>query len=118
MLLPMKVSQCGSISRNFSYFRRRSSLDGNAEREGEKGERQPAQVKIRTLMFGFIILVLLSLLAFGGVFFYQFWKPKYGALMVKTTPPGAMISVDGKQEFPLTLPLRGGRYQLKGVKEG
>jgi tetratricopeptide (TPR) repeat protein len=115
--------QCGNAyPETFSYCPSDGSpLDGNAEREDEQSNRQPAQIKVRTLIFGFVILVLLSLIAFGGVFFYQFWKPKYGALVVKTTPPGAMISVDGKVRgvSPLTLEaLRGGRYQLKGVKDG
>jgi tetratricopeptide (TPR) repeat protein len=56
-----------------------------------------------------------------GAFFYQYWKPKYGSLVIKTTPPGAMISVDGKFRgvSPITLTdMRSGSHQLRGTKEG
>ena len=64
---------------------------------------------------------MFPVLAFASAFFYQYWKPKYGGLVVKTTPPGAMISVDGKLRgaSPITLSdLRSGGHQLKLVKEG
>ncbi len=72
-------------------------------------------------MLGFLVLVLVAVLAFATAFFYQYWKPKYGGLIVKTTPPGAMISVDGKLRgvTPFTLSeLRSGGHQLKISKEG
>src|SRR5207247_934438 len=60
-------------------------------------------------------------LAFTGVFFYQYLKPKYGGLVVKTTPSGAAVYVDGKQRgsSPLTIgEIRAGGHQIKAAKEG
>jgi hypothetical protein len=56
-------------------------------------------------MLGIAILILAAGVAFMGTFFYQYWKPKYGSLVIKTTPAGAMISVDGKFRgvTPITL---------------
>ncbi len=72
-------------------------------------------------MLGFMILVVCSVIAFAAAFFYQYWKPKYGSLTIKTTPPGAFIFIDGKLRgaSPITLTdLRSGGHQLKGTKEG
>ncbi len=60
------------------------------------GPRRPAQIRVRTLMTGFAVLVLLGLIAFTAAFLYQYWKPKFGGLTVKTTPVGALVSIDGK----------------------
>ena len=99
-----------------------SPLGKEAEEQGEsRPVRKPAQIRVKTLMLGIAILILVSILAFASAFFYQYWKPKYGGLVVKTTPPGAMISVDGKLRgaTPITLSdLRSGGHQLKIVKEG
>jgi len=81
----------------------------------------PAQIRVRTLILGLATLVLAAAVAFAGLFFYQYWKPKYGNLVVKTTPPGAMIWLDGKLQgaSPITLQgLRSGGHYLKGTKEG
>jgi hypothetical protein len=115
--------QCGNTySESFLYCPADGSpLGGDKEKDERQDSPKPAQIRIKTLMLGFVILVLCSLIAFGGAFFYQYWKPKYGALTVKTTPPGAMISVDGKLRgaSPLILSnLRSGGHQLKGAKEG
>jgi tetratricopeptide (TPR) repeat protein len=72
-------------------------------------------------MLGIAILILAAGVAFMGTFFYQYWKPKYGSLVIKTTPAGAMISVDGKFRgvTPITLTdMRSGGHQVKGIKEG
>jgi len=72
-------------------------------------------------MLGFAVLVMCSVMAFTAAFFYQYWKPKYGSLTIKTTPPGAFIFLDGKLRgaSPITLSdLRSGGHQLKGTKEG
>ncbi len=82
---------------------------------------EPAQISLRTLMLGFGVLVMCALIAFAVVFFYQYWKPKYGSLVIKTTPPGAMIYVDGKLQgaSPITISdLRSGGHRLKSTKEG
>jgi tetratricopeptide (TPR) repeat protein len=115
--------QCGnSYPESYSYCPADgSSLEGDGERDGQQKPRKPAQIRIRTLMLGFLILVLSALIAFTGVYLYQYWKPKYGALTIKTTPPGAMIFVDGKLRgaSPFTLSnLRSGGHHLKGTKEG
>jgi tetratricopeptide (TPR) repeat protein len=80
-----------------------------------------AQISIRTLMIAIGILLASGLIAFAGMFFYQYMKPRYGGLVLKTIPPGAMISVDGNQRgiSPLTLgDLRSGRHQISLTKEG
>jgi len=72
-------------------------------------------------MFGVCILAFVFVLSFTGIFLYQYWKPKYGTLIIKSTPPGISVSVDGKPsgETPLTLSnLRSGEYLLQGKKEG
>ncbi len=72
-------------------------------------------------MFGIIVLALCSVLSFAAVFFYQYWKPKYGSLVVKTTPAGAIVTVDGRLRgaSPITISdLRNGSHQLRVAKEG
>lgn len=72
-------------------------------------------------MFGLLILASVFILSFAAVFLYQYWKPKHGSLIIKTTPPGVSISVDGKPrgETPLTLSnILSGEYQVQGIKEG
>jgi len=111
-----KCSQCGTAyPEEFLYC----PSDGSPL--GGKASRSPAQIRVRTLMLGFSLLLLCSLIAFTAAFFYQYWKPKYGSLTLKTTPPGAMITVDGRLRgaSPLTLSnLRSGGHQVKGTKEG
>lgn len=82
---------------------------------------EPAQIKVRTLMISLGILILTSLVCFVSVFSYLYLKPKYGGLVVKTTPPGATILLDGKQRgaSPLTLgDLKSGGHQVRAVKDG
>ncbi len=98
-----------------------SGESGPEERTESPPAPEPVQISVRTLMLGLGVLVMCSVIAFMGVFFYQYWKPKYGGLIIKTTPPGAMIYVDGKLQgaSPITLSdLRSGEHQLKGTKEG
>jgi tetratricopeptide (TPR) repeat protein len=120
--------QCGkSFSEEFIYCPADGSLlrGGGADAYEDSAEsipaKKPAQIKVRTLMLGFAILLLSAAAAFTAVFFYQYWKPKYGSLIIKTTPSGAMIYVEGRLRgvSPITLSdLRAGGYQLKGTKEG
>jgi len=80
-----------------------------------------AQISIRALMLGIGILVMMAVLAFMSVFLYLYLKPRYGSLVLKTTPPDAIISVDGEQRgvSPLTLDnLRSGGHEIKVTKEG
>ena len=103
-----------------------SHLAGNnrnpdAGRRPSDRKRFQATIRIRTLVFGLLILVSVFILSFAAIFLYQYWKPKYGTLILKTTPPGVSISVDGKPrgETPLTLSdIRSGKYQMQGEKEG
>jgi tetratricopeptide (TPR) repeat protein len=99
-----------------------SPLDGGEPADASQAQRrEPAQIRVRTLILGFAVLVLSFILAFTAVFFYQYWKPKYGGLVVKTTPPGAAIWVDGRMRgtSPLTLQgLRSGAHTVRGAKEG
>ena len=94
---------------------------GGRESVNKQTPRQPAQIRIKTLMVGFFVLVLCAVLAFTAAFLYQYWKPKYGSITIKTTPPGAFITIDGKLKgaSPITLSdLRSGTHQVKGTKEG
>lgn len=99
-----------------------SELGENKEETSLKvSPREPATIRVRTLMLAFGVLALSFLVALGIAFFYQDLKPKYGTLTIKTTPPGAVIWVDGKQRgvSPITIQdLRSGRHSLKGAKEG
>jgi tetratricopeptide (TPR) repeat protein len=84
-------------------------------------ERYEAQISVRTLMISLAVLLLAGITSFAAVFLYQYLKPRYGALVVKTTPAGAMVYVDGKQRgiSPVTVgELRSGGHQVKAVKEG
>ena len=86
-----------------------------------RGASGASQIAVRTLMLGLGILVLAGVAAFVGLFFYQYLKPKYGGLIVKTTPAGAAVFVDGKQcgVSPVTLgDLRSGAHQVKAAREG
>lgn len=115
--------QCGtSYAEEFRYCPiHGTALSGSPQPNDTPASPPVAQIRVRTLMLGFSIIVLCALLAFTGAFLYQYWKPKYGGLMIKTTPPEALISVDGKMlgVSPLTLPsLRSGGHQVRITKEG
>ena len=99
--------------------------DGSADVQPSAQEpepsKPPAAVSIRALLAAIGILVLVGFTSFASVFLYQYWKPKFGSLIVKTTPPGAAIFVDGKQRgvSPLTIgDLLAGGHQLKAAREG
>jgi tetratricopeptide (TPR) repeat protein len=120
-----KCSKCGNFfPESFSYC----PIDG-VELRREPGTApeaaaypaEPAQIKIRTLMIGLGILVLTGLICFVAVFSYNYLKPKYGSLVVKTTPAGATILVDGKPRgiSPIALgELSSGGHQVKAAKDG
>jgi tetratricopeptide (TPR) repeat protein len=118
-----KCPQCGNAyPESFCYCPADgSSLNGNKEKDEQRNSRKPAQIRVKTLVLGFVILALFFLISFVGAFFYQYWKPKYGGLTIKSTPPGASISVDGQLRgvSPLTLSgLRSGGHLLKVTKVG
>jgi tetratricopeptide (TPR) repeat protein len=113
--------QCGSAyPDSFEFCPADGASMGGPEVKQQKS-KQPAQIRIRTLLLGFAVLALCAILAFTAAFFYQYWKPKYGSLTIKTTPAGAFIFIDGKLRgaSPITISdLRSGAHQLKGAKEG
>jgi|GEM_PF-802828 len=120
---PMReCPQCGnSYPDSFEFCPADGSPVGVQENTKKQVARKPAQIRIKALVLAFVILVLCLIMAFTAAFFYQYWKPKYGSLTVKTTPPGAFIFIDGKLRgaSPITLSdLRSGGHQLKGTKEG
>ncbi len=81
----------------------------------------PATISIRALMLGFVVLVLLGAISFASFFLYQYLKPKYGGLIVKTTPSGAKVMIDGRERgvTPLTVgDLRSGGHEVRALKEG
>ena len=114
-----KCPQCGnSYPDNFYYC----PVDGAAiENVNGNPRKAPAQLRVKTLFLGIAILVALFIIAFAGTFFYEYWKPKYGNLTIKTTPPGAFIIIDGKLHgaAPITISnLRSGAHLIKGTLEG
>jgi len=78
-------------------------------------------IRLRTLVGAVAVLFLAGIICFAGVFLYQYFRPRYGGLLIKTTPAGASISVDGKQRgvSPISISnLRAGGHQIKARKEG
>ncbi len=95
--------------------------------QGQERADRPAHhgsspsISVRALVVSISVLFLLGAAAFSGVFLYQYLKPKYGGLVVKTTPPGAGIAIDGKIRglSPLTIgDLRSGGHQIRVTRQG
>ncbi len=104
-----------------SLLQAREAAEEGPEREERHRPAHRAQISVRALMLSLGILFLVGLIAFVSLFFYQYLKPKYGGLVVKTTPPGATIMVDGKERgvSPLTVgDLRSGGHQIRVIKDG
>jgi tetratricopeptide (TPR) repeat protein len=81
----------------------------------------PASITVRTLILAIFTLFLVAVLAFASVFLYQYSKPKYGGLIVKTSPAGAKILIDGRERgvTPLTVgDIRSGGHEVRAQKEG
>jgi tetratricopeptide (TPR) repeat protein len=126
------MRQCPECGNSYSDDYRFCPSDGTPVADNGAGEaglkrgksrpvRESAQISVRTLMLGLGILIVSALITFAAVFFYQYWKPKYGALVIKTTPLGAVVYVDGSQRgvSPVTIEnLRSGGHQVKITKEG
>jgi tetratricopeptide (TPR) repeat protein len=118
-----RCSRCGkSCPETYGYCPEDGTpLNGTLIKPGRGGSQQPAQIKLSNLILGFVVLVLCAAISFAGVYLYQYHKPKYGGLTIKTSPPGVSISLDGKLRgvSPLTIAdLRSGGYRLKGEMEG
>jgi tetratricopeptide (TPR) repeat protein len=95
--------------------------DAGGEAEEAAYPAEPAQIKVRTLLLSLGILGLTGVICFVAVFSYLYLKPKYGGLIVKTTPPGATVVVDGRPRgpSPITLgDLNSGGHQVKVMKDG
>jgi tetratricopeptide (TPR) repeat protein len=120
------MHQCPQCGKTYSEEYQFCPVDGASLRASQSGKgrrpaRPPAQIRVRTLMLGIFILILCGGIAFTSAFLYQYWKPKYGGLTIKTTPPEALITIDGKTMgvSPLSLPnLLSGGHQLRITKEG
>ena len=114
-------SQCGKLYPDeFTYC----PIHGTAldcDPENNDGEKPPSQIRIRTLITGLVILVVLAVSGFAAAFLYQYLKPKYGALTIRTIPNEALVYVDGKAlgVSPLNIPkIAGGGHEIRLVKEG
>jgi tetratricopeptide (TPR) repeat protein len=115
--------QCGdTFSESYQYCPIDGALlNGDDGKDKPKSSRKPAQIRVKTLMLGLVILALCFIIFFTAAFFWQYLKPKYGGLIIKTTPPGALISIDGKLRgaSPLTLSnLLSGGHNLKAARDG
>ncbi|MCL2878482.1 MAG: tetratricopeptide repeat protein [Acidobacteria bacterium] len=89
--------------------------------ENKQGEKPPSQIRIRTLIIGLLILAVCAVTGFTAAFLYQYLKPKYGALTIRTTPDEAMVYVDGKLVgvSPLSIPkLVSGGHEIRITSEG
>ncbi len=112
-----KCSKCANFYPDSFEF---CPVDG-ADLEAAAYPAEPAQIKVKTLMVGIGILVATGIICFVSVFSYYYLKPKYGNLVVKTTPSGATVFLDGKQRgvSAITLgDLKSGGHQVRVVKEG
>ena len=83
--------------------------------------KQPSLIRVRTLVIGLLILALCAVSGFTAAYLYQYFKPKYGSLVVRTTPDEAFVYVDDKErgKSPLSIPnLKSGRHEIRITKEG
>jgi tetratricopeptide (TPR) repeat protein len=120
------MNQCPQCGKTYSEEFQFCPIDGATLRAGRTGNsrqsaRQPAQIKIRTLILGIFLLILCGGIAFTGAFLYQYYKPKLGGLTIKTTPSEASIAIDGETmgTSPLSLSsLPSGGHQIRITKEG
>ncbi|MBN2242023.1 MAG: PEGA domain-containing protein [Acidobacteria bacterium] len=125
------MNKCPECGKEFPEDHAYCPMDGSRLTFGGRGsvspqrspepERSPVSIPVRTLLSGLLILATVFILSFAAIFLYQYLKPKYGTLVLQTTPPGASVSIEGKPmgETPLTLSdLRSGMVALKGEKEG
>lgn len=95
--------------------------DSTGKPDAAEYSREPAQIKVRTLVIGLGVLFLVGMIGFVGAFSYIYLKPKYGGLVIKTTPAGATILLDGFQRgiSPVTLgDVKSGGHQVKAVRDG
>ena len=96
-----------------------TTLAGDPEKD--PGEKPPSQIRIRTLIVGLLILAVFAVTGFTAAFLYQYLKPKYGTLTIRTTPDEALVYVDGKPRgaSPLNIPkIVSGGHEIRVRKEG
>jgi len=120
-----KCSKCGNVYPGLFVFCPVDGAELEFEPDGKSHEEEylaePARIRVRTLLLALAILLLTSAISFVGVFSYIYLRPKYGSLVIKTTPPGATIFVDGKQRGISAITLgdvRAGGHQVKVAKDG
>ena len=113
--------QCGKLySDEFVYCPVHGTLLDSDQAQND-GSKPPSQIRVRTLIAGLVILVLVVISGFTAAFLYQYLKPKYGALTISTTPGEALVFLDGKAlgVTPLSASrLASGGHEIKIVKEG
>jgi tetratricopeptide (TPR) repeat protein len=120
-----KCSKCGNVYPGLFVFCPVDGAELEFEPEDKSQEAEypsgPARIKVRTLLLALAILLLTSAVSFVGVFSYIYLRPKFGSLVIKTTPSGATIFVDGKERGVSAITLgdvRTGGHQVKAAKEG
>lgn len=120
-----KCSKCGNTYPDVFVFCPVEGAELEFEPEGKAHGAEhpagPARIKVRTLLLALAILMVTSAASFVGVFSYLYLRPKYGSLVIKTTPPGATIFVDGKQRGISAITLgdvKAGGHQVKAVRDG
>jgi len=114
--------ECGRLySDEFVYCPVHGTTLEGGDPERNSGEKPPSQIRVRTLIVGLLILAVCAVSGFTAAFLYQYFKPKYGALTIGTTPDEALVYVDGKAKgvSPLkNLSLSSGEHEIKITKEG
>jgi tetratricopeptide (TPR) repeat protein len=78
-------------------------------------------ISVRKLMLGLGVLLLVPLFALTADFMFHHLRPKYGQLIIKTTPDGATIFVDGQLRGVTPLAVQAipsGPHRIKVVKNG
>lgn len=95
--------------------------DAPCRPEDGPAPRPPEAARPKTLRTGLLWAAAAFALAFASAFLYQYWKPKHGTLVIRTTPPGARITIDGvpRGETPLALPeMPCGTHSLRAERDG
>ncbi len=114
------MKKCSKCTNSYPDTFEFCPVDG-AELEKGAYPAAPAQIKVKTLLVGLGILFATGIICFVSVFSYYYLKPKYGSLVVKTTPSGATVFLDGKQRGLTTISigdLKSGGHQVRVVKDG
>ena len=126
------IVKCKKCKNAFPLSFRFCPLDGvefNSAATSQTTESQASRlpshgadtISVRKLMIGLGILMLVPMFALTADFMYHHLRPKYGQLIIKTTPEGATIFVDGQLRgvTPLSVEaIPSGPHRIKIVKTG